>query len=461
MYEKQQKHKREIKKTNSSTRIQKLKNLKKKIMEHKEMIFTALQNDFKKAPSESDLTEMIPSLMELDDAISNLHSWMKPKSVYSPFLLLPGASSKIICEPKGSVLIISPWNYPFLLSISPLIAAIAAGNVVIIKPSEFTTNTSAIMQKLLSEIFPEEEVTVIDGDASVASYLLEKRYDHVFFTGSTPVGRIIMQAAAKYLTPVTLELGGKSPVVVDKKVDLKDAAYKICWGKFVNSGQTCVAPDYVLVPEEMQSDFIQHAKESLRDLYGAKEEDWIANSDYARIINGKNHDRLVDLLEDSKQKGAKVEIGGIFNKQELYLSPTILSNIPENSKIMQEEIFGPILPIIPYKDLDFAIDFVNNREKPLALYVFSSSNHTAEKIISETSAGGTCINDVLMHLANPNLPFGGVGESGMGNYHGIYGFKTFSHERSVLKQFGLYNLTQIMYPPYKHSIIKDFLRNLI
>lgn len=464
VYEKQRNHKYEIKKTNSSTRIEKLKKLKNKILEYKEDIHNAIRKDFKKPPTESDLTEIIPCLMELEDAISNLNSWMKPKPVESPLLLLPGANSKVIFEPKGQVLIISPWNYPFLLTIAPLISAISAGNTVMIKPSGNTANTSSIMKKMLSEIFSDEEVAVFEGSSAISTYLLEKRFDHIFFTGSTSVGRVVMQAAARHLTPVTLELGGKSPVVIDKKADLKLSAQKITWGKFINAGQTCVAPDYVLVHKSMESDFIKYAKESIANLYGKNEEEWINNLDFARIINERNHSRLVALVEDAKQKGANVEIGGKFDQNELYISPTIISNVPENCKLRQEEIFGPILPIIAYDHLDSAIEFINNMEKPLALYIFSSSVKTAEKIISQTSAGGTCINDVVVHVGNSNIPFGGVGESGMGNYHGIYGFKTFSHERGIVNQFNLYNLTKILYPPYKNSnkeVIVNFIRNII
>lgn len=463
IYEAQKKYKYSLYKTDYKDRVEKLNKLAISVRDNTENIYEALNKDFRKTRTETDITEVIPIIGELNDAINNLKDWMAPISVGTPFPLI-GSQSKVYYEPKGQVLIISPWNYPFYLSIGPIIGAIAAGNTMIVKPSEYSPNTSQLLKTMIERIFPSEEVAVILGDASVSAELLKLRHDHILFTGSTEVGRIIMQEAAKFLTPVTLELGGKSPVIIDEFCDLRESIKKICWGKFINCGQTCVAPDYILVPKSKLDAFKNYMVSTLKDMYGDNPTDWKSNPDYARIINTKHFNRLKTLIEDAVQSGAELLIGGITDLNEKYISPTVLVNPPVDAHVMRDEIFGPVLPIIPYNDIDEAIQFVNNREKPLALYIFSNREVIIQKVLTETSSGGTCINDVVIHLVNSNLPFGGIGESGMGNYHGVYGFRTFSHERAVLRQSSPVNTVQLLYPPYgspMKSLAKDVIKNLV
>lgn len=463
IYQNQKQYKYQLYKSSLKDRLDKIYKLLNLVRDSTQEIYDALYQDFQKPFTETDITEVIPVIGEANDVINNLKNWMNPVAVDTPFPLI-GSQSKVEYQPKGQVLIISPWNYPFYLCMAPVIAAIAAGNTMIVKPSEYSPNTSRLIKKILESIFSKKEVAVVEGDYTVSEYLLGLRHDHIFFTGSTAVGRIIMQKAAVSLTPVTLELGGKSPTLIDETVDLKEACKKIAWGKFINCGQTCVAPDYILVPNNKVDLFISHLSSALHSMYGLKSENWQESSDYARIINRKHFNRLVGLLEDAKSHGAEIVIGGHIDEQQNYISPTVLASVDLNCDLMKEEIFGPLLPIIAYDSLDKAIDFINQREKPLALYVFSSRESNARKVLTETSSGGACINDVVIHLVNPNLPFGGIGESGMGNYHGIYGFRTFSHERAVLRQSSPVNTVQLLYPPYKSpmkSLAKDVIKNLV
>jgi aldehyde dehydrogenase (NAD+) len=462
IFELQKKYKYKLYKSDYKERVTKLQKLAAAIRDNTEAIYAALYADFKKPSTETDITEVIPVIGELNDAIANLKDWMTPQSVGTPFPLI-GSQSKIQYEPKGQVLIISPWNYPFYLAIGPMIGAIAAGNTMIIKPSEYSPNTSVLIQKIVESIFPIDEVAVVLGDASISTELLKLRHDHIFFTGSTPVGKVVMEAASKHLTPVTLELGGKSPVILDDFCDLKESIKKICWGKFINCGQTCVAPDYILLPRTKLEQFQTYMISTLQDMYGSSPDVWQNSVDFARIINNRHYNRLVSLMNDALQTG-KLVVGGLTDEADRYISPTVILSPSLESTIMKEEIFGPLLPVILYDTIDEAIQFVNRREKPLALYIFSTREVIIQRVLAETSSGGTCINDVVIHLVNSNLPFGGIGDSGMGNYHGLHGFRTFSHERAVLRQSSPVNTIQLLYPPYgspMKSLAKDVIKNLV
>lgn len=452
IFELQKKRALELRTSTAKDRIQKLKKLREAIFKYQRKVEIAIFHDFRKSHEEVAITEILPVISEINDAIRHLKTWMKPKKVETPPTLL-GASSRILYEPKGVCLIIGPWNYPFHLAMAPLVASIAAGNTNIIKPSEFTPETSRVTRELLDSIFDEAEVAVIEGDASASLALTELPFDHIFFTGSTGVGKIIMERAAKHLTSVTLELGGKSPVILDETANVESAAERIMWGKFVNAGQTCVAPDYLLIHESKLDSFIQSSKKSLNQFFGEVGPEFKKSQDFCRIINDRNFQRVVSYIQDAKDHGAKIALGGNFSSDERFISPTILTHVTLDSKIMNDEIFGPLLPVITYRNLDDAIHVINSKDKPLALYIFSSKSSHIEKILKHTSAGGTVINDVMIHLVNANLPFGGVNHSGHGSYHGHFGFKAFSHERSVLKQ-APFSVVKLMYPPYSPFVRK-------
>jgi aldehyde dehydrogenase (NAD+) len=448
IFQLQERNCEKIRWTNASQRKSKLRKLQLCILARKMEIEQALHEDLRKTPQETGLSEIYPVTSEIKHASRHLRSWMEPRHLGNPLIFF-GSRAMIRYEPKGLCLILSPWNYPFQLALSPLVSAVAAGNCVILKPSEISVNTSRIIQKLVEETFPEEEVAVIQGDQNVATYLLEKPFHHIFFTGSPAVGKIVMQAAAKNLASVTLELGGKSPVFIDEFYDLKDAARKILWGKLINAGQTCVAPDYLLIPESRQSEFIRLALENVRKMYERAEE----SPNYCKIISPRHLQRLTKLLENAKEQGARVETGGDTNDSRQYFAPTILSNVSKDSEILNEEIFGPILPIVPYANLDDAVAFVNSKPRPLSLYIFSTNSTVIETILQRTHSGGVCINDVAVHFANVELPFGGVNNSGIGNSHGYFGFRAFSHERAVLKQ-PKHGVITFFYPPYTEKMKK-------
>ncbi|WP_039948277.1 aldehyde dehydrogenase family protein [Leptospira fainei] len=441
-----------LKLTKAKDRILRLKKLKATVERLTPEIKQALQKDFRKAYHETDLTEIMPSIGELNDAIRNVKSWMRPVPVKTPMSLF-GASSKVVYEPKGVSLIIAPWNYPFYLAIAPLVAAIAAGNTAIIKPSEFTPEISKLLVKLVKETFPEEEVAVFEGDHTVSTALMELPFDHIFFTGSTHVGKIVMAAAAKNLSTVTLELGGKSPAIIVPDADLKKAAKKLMWGKIMNAGQTCVAPDYLLLPEGKTDEFVKYAKEAVASFYGKSDESIKQNPDFCRLVNQRNFQRVSGYIHEAVEKGAKVVMGGDTDSAQNYIAPTLLTNVPANSHIMEDEIFGPVMPILTYKTLDEAIEKVVSRPKPLALYVFGKNNRAISKVLRETSSGGASVNEVIVHLVNPHLPFGGINHSGHGSYHGWWGFKTFSHEKSVFKQAAFASI-DMLYPPYTGFVDK-------
>lgn len=438
----------EVRRTTANERIAKLEKLKSAIFERRPALEKALQADLRKGASETALTELYPVTSEIKHATGGLKKWMKPLRVKNPLTFF-GARGEIVSEPRGVVLILAPWNFPFQLAIGPLVSAIAAGNCVMLKPSEISEHTSHFIRDLIAAVFAEDEVAVVEGGPEVSQMLLEKPFHHIFFTGSSAVGKIVMQAAAKHLSSVTLELGGKSPVILHESCDFKDAARKVVWGKLMNAGQACVSPDYLFVPESRQADFVQHAKEAIAAYYGKPETD----PDYCRIISDRHYKRVRSLIEDAVSRGARVETGGTSEDASRYIAPTILANVPKDSGIMKEEIFGPVLPVLTYRDLSEVISTINAGEKPLALYIFSNSKAATQAILSGTSAGGTCINDVVVHYANPELPFGGVNFSGFGSSHGHYGFKAFSHERAVLRQ-PKRGAMQFLYPPYTARVKK-------
>lgn len=449
-----------VKRTTAAERVAKLKKLRDAILAREPQIREAIHKDFRKSATEVDLTEIYASLVEIKDAIGSLASWMKPQHVGTPMSLF-GTKSWVHHEPRGVVLVIGPWNYPFQLVITPLVAAVAAGNCVVCKPSELTAHTSALLAELIADVFPANEVAVVEGGPPETQRLLAQPFDHYFFTGSTRVGRIVAEAAAKHLASTTLELGGKSPAVIDDSADLASAANRLVWGKFVNAGQTCIAPDYILVSEQRKQALVDELRRAISDMYGATDEARHASPDLCRIINDRNFTRLKTMLDDSVAGGAKIAIGGATDAAERYIAPTVLTDVSPDAPVMAEEIFGPILPVLTYKQLAEVPPFITARDKPLALYVFGSDQHAIDTVVHETTAGGTCINNTVIHFANTNLPFGGVGPSGTGNYHGYYGFKAFSHERAVLKQ-GRIDMLKSVYPPYGPKVTKmiSFMRKL-
>ncbi|MBE9103552.1 aldehyde dehydrogenase [Nostoc cf. edaphicum LEGE 07299] len=429
-------------------RIEQLKNLKQAITLHEQSIIEALKADLHKPEVETYLTE-ISVIKDIDYAIKHLQNWTKPQKAAVSWDFF-SYSAKIYPEPLGVVLIIGPWNYPFQLIISPLIGAIAAGNCAIIKPSEIASHTSDVIAKIIAKHFDPAYLAVIEGGVEASQKLLTEKFDHIFFTGGTVVGKIIMAAAAKYLTPVTLELGGKSPCIVDTDINLEHTVRRITWGKFINAGQTCIAPDYLLVNKTIKKDLIDGLEKSLKEFYG---ENPASSPDYARIISEKHFERLVSFLKDGK-----VVIGGENQPSERYIAPTLIDNVSLEDSVMQEEIFGPILPIIEYTDIAEAIALINSRPKPLALYLFSQDKNLQKRVLQETSSGGVCINDTVMQVGVSSLPFGGVGDSGIGNYHGKASFDTFSHKKSVLQNSFWLDL-KWRYAPYqgKLPLIKKLL----
>lgn len=452
LFHAQQRHQATVKSTTARERIEKLKRLRAAIVAREGAICDAVYKDFRKSVAEVQLTEIFPSLAELKDAVKSLHRWMKPERVPTPLALF-GTRSWIHYEPKGVVLIVGPWNYPFQLVIAPLVAAVAAGNCVVCKPSELTPHTSALLVELIREVFPPEEVTVVEGGPAETQRLLALPFDHFFFTGSTRVGKIVAEAAAKHLSSTTLELGGKSPAVIDDSADLARAADRLVWGKFVNAGQTCIAPDYVMVSERRQAALVGELRRSISRMYGESDDARRASPDLARVINARNFERLTKMLDDTVAQGARVEIGGTTDAGERYIAPTVLTGVRPDAPVMAEEIFGPILPILTYQQLDEVPPFITARDKPLALYVFAQDQQAIDTVIDRTTAGGTCINNTVIHFANPNLPFGGVGPSGLGSYHGLFGFRAFSHARAVLRQ-GRPDMLRAGYPPYGPKTMK-------
>ncbi|EGN44436.1 hypothetical protein HMPREF0991_02933 [Lachnospiraceae bacterium 2_1_58FAA] len=414
----------------------------------------ALKKDLGKSAFESYATEIGFVLADIRYTIQNLQKWSAPKRVRTPLYLFPG-KSKIQKEPYGSVLILGPYNYPVQLLAEPLVGAIAAGNCAVLKPSELTPHVSEAMYQIVHSTFKEEYIACVEGGVEVNQELLSQKFDYIFFTGSERVGRIVMKAAAENLTPVTLELGGKSPVIIEKTANIKEAARRIAWGKLMNAGQTCVAPDYVLVDESRKQQFLTEMKTAFSHLYGKEIK---KNPDFGRIVNERHMERLQKILE---QDAKYLFCGGRADTLQRYIEPAILDlGKDQNAASMQEELFGPILPVLSYHKLEDAVRFVNKRAKPLALYLFTKKRSAEKFVLERVSLGGVCVNDTISHLINPDLPFGGVGASGMGQYHGKYSFDTFTHEKSVFYKPADWNLP-VCYPPFtkgKMNLVKFFLK---
>lgn len=420
--------------------------LRKWIHQNRTQIQEALFADLQKPSQEADLTEIFYVLNEIKVALNNLDQWTAVKKVDAPLFLL-GTRSFIQYEPLGLCLIISPWNYPFSLAVGPLVSALSAGNCAIIKPSELTPTVSVLIKKMCAEIFDPAIVSVCEGDASVAAFLLTLPFDHIFFTGSPHTGKKVMKAAAENLASITLELGGKCPVIITSSANIKDAASRIAAAKFINNGQTCIAPDYILVDEKIADAFVTNLIEKTQSFF-SDNGNFEASANYGRIVNEKHFQRIYDLIQDAVELGAKIEMGGNVNLNLRFIQPVILTKVSVNSRLMNEEIFGPVLPIITFSNVEEAINQVNKNPKPLALYIFTQQRRLQQKVLNETSSGTVCINDCGIQFLHHDLPFGGVNTSGMGKAHGIYGFKVFSNEKSVLKQKNGFTSIQTFYPPY-------------
>ncbi|MGV3696310.1 aldehyde dehydrogenase [Flavobacterium sp.] len=436
-------------KTDINSRKQSLIKLLNCVQVHEQEIITALYADFKKPEFEAVVSETGYVISELKHTINNIHKWAKPQKVLPSLLNFPSTDS-IFKEPYGKVLIIAPWNYPYQLSLYPVIAAVAAGNQVVLKPSELTPNTSKVVAKIIKETFDKKHVDCIEGNHEVATELLAQRWDYIFFTGSVAVGKIVAQAAAKNLTPVTLELGGKNPCIIDETANLKLAAKRIVWGKFLNAGQTCIAPDYLLVSKKVKADFVALLKSEIANAYGNNPE---ASKDFARIINGKNWKRLALMLKEEK-----ILAGGEINESSFYIAPTLVDEPKLDSLVMKDEIFGPILPILSYSNESDLAKVISNYEKPLSMFVFTQNKSFADKMIRSYSFGGGCINDTVIHFSNSRLPFGGVGHSGIGAYHGRRSFDTFSHHKAIVKKGNWIDIP-IRYAPYEGKL--KILRRLL
>ncbi|OXA93204.1 aldehyde dehydrogenase [Flavobacterium hercynium] len=419
-----------------------LKKLLYNIQKSEDLIIQALYDDFKKPAFEAVITETNYVISELKDTIKNIKKWAKPKRVFPSLVNFP-STDYIYKEPYGNVLVIAPWNYPFQLALCPLISAIAAGNKVTLKPSELTPHTSAIIAEIIEKTFHINHVEVVEGGIDISNKLLAQRWDYIFFTGSVTVGKIVAKAAAENLTPVTLELGGKNPCIIDETANLKLAAKRIVWGKFINAGQTCIAPDYILIQKNMKINFIKFLMEEIINAYTKNTE---KSPDFARIINTKNWLRLVSMIESEK-----VIFGGQSDVNELYIAPTLIEEPSLESAVMKEEIFGPILPILMYETEEDIKNIITRYEKPLAFYIFSENKSFTKKIIQTYSFGGGCINDTIVHFSNKRLPFGGVGHSGIGAYHGQLSFDTFSHHKGVVKKANWLDIP-MRYAPYKDKL---------
>ena len=413
-------------------RVAKIRQLRDAVIARTEDWYQAAHSDFGKPPGEVDLAEILPVCVEANDAIRNLKKWMKPRRV-RPTLLTLGTRSHVQVQPKGRCLIIGPFNYPVNLTLGPLVSAVAAGNTAIVKPSELTPHLSALIDEVVREVFSEDEVAVFEGDAQLAMALQQLPFDHVFFTGSPAIGKQVMAAAASHLASVTLELGGKSPTIVDASADLRLAARNIMWAKFANAGQTCIAPDHVYVHRSVKDEWVRCCQREIEKAYGSTAAQQQSSPHLARIVNARHASRLGSLLEDAKAKGARVLSGGQADADACFVQPTLLDQAPTDARLMREEIFGPLLPVIGYESLDEVIAAINADPKPLALYIYSRNRQHIDQVLSQTSSGGACVNHSLIQFLHGRLPFGGVNNSGIGHAHGHYGFKAFSHERAVVQ----------------------------
>ncbi|PIB36053.1 aldehyde dehydrogenase [Reichenbachiella sp. 5M10] len=436
----------ELRSESIKERKERLFQLKTWILTHKDRIRKALHHDLKRSIDDIDLTEIFPVTGEINKALHHLNEWSRAKRVSAGLTYL-GTVSHIQYEPKGRCLIIAPWNYPFQLMCCPLVSCIAAGNTAILKPSENTPATSLLIREMIEELYDANTVTVVEGAVEETQELLSLPFDHIFFTGSTTVGKIVMESAAKHLTSVTLELGGKSPVIIDESADAEDAAKKITWGRFSNNGQTCIAPDYIFVHESKLDTFVASSKKHIQHMFDPESVGLEHSSSYSRIVNSRQTNRLLEILDDALDKGAKTLIGGDHKASKLFIEPTLLSDIDDSARIWNEEIFGPIMPLRAYTNLAPIIDHINTQAKPLSLYLFSQNKQTQQTIANRTSSGSLVINDVVIQYTHPNLPFGGVNHSGIGKSHGHFGFLEFSNQKPVLKQRVGWTTAMLFYPP--------------
>jgi aldehyde dehydrogenase (NAD+) len=451
VFQLQQQNQYAVARTTPRERIAKLRRLHDSMLRYRREIGQAVWQDLRKSETETNISEIGVVNSEIRHAIRHLRSWMTPRQVSTP-LTLVGTSSKIVYEPKGVCLVLAPWNFPFNLTFSPLVSAIAAGNCVILKPSEYAPASTALMKKIVGECFPPEEVALFEGDVETAQELLKMPFNHVFFTGSPEVGKIVMREAANNLASVTLELGGKNPTIVDETADLDEAASKIAWIKAMNAGQSCIAVDYVLAQERICERLTEKIILKIKQFYGETTEARRESPDVCRVIHERHFSRLKSLLEDAMQRGATVALGGKTDAASGYFEPTVLTEVPEDAKIWSGETFGPILLIRPYRTLEETIEYINARPRPLAMYLWSRSRHHINYVLAETRNGDVTVNDCGAHFYNSNLPFGGVNNSGIGKTHGEFGFSEFSNARGVLRQNRIFPITNLFLPPYrKHS----------
>ena len=446
----QQARKIELRETGAEQRLEKLSRLRVAVLAHKTDIVAAAYSDMRKPPVEALLGEILPVTQGIDLARKHLRRWMRPQRVRTPINML-GTRAQVRFEPKGATLIIAPWNAPVFLSFVPLTSAVAAGCTAMIKPSEMTPALGAVVRTIVGECFDEAEVAVFEGGPQVAQALLALPFDHIFYTGNPEIGKVVMRAAAEHLTSVTLELGGKSPVIVDESADIESAAERLAWGKLLNGGQICVAPDYVLV-HESRKDELLGALQRQMELHASGKDG--KAPELTRIVNTRHHSRVKGLLDDALARGARVVTGGQSDAADCFIAPTVLTDVSLDSRLMHEEIFGPLLPVLSYRDLTQALELINAKPKPLALYVFSRIKANVERILRGTSAGGTTINHVMLHGLHPNLPFGGVNNSGIGKSGGFYGFQAFSNERAVLHQISRFSFTHWAMPPYSARMLR-------
>lgn len=435
-----------LRQSTAAERRLKLTKLLDAILERKDAISDATHRDLGKHPTETNLTEVLPLVGEAKHAIANLKRWMKPHRI-NPTIAALGTTSRVIYQPKGRCLIISPWNYPLSLALGPLVSAVAAGNTAILKPSEFTPYTNRVVKDIIGAVFAADEVAVVEGAAEAATVLLSLPFDHIFFTGSPSVGKKVMAAAALHLASVTLELGGKSPVIVDVTADLRSAAQHIIWGKLVNAGQTCIAPDYVYVHRDVADRFVDLCRSTIAERYGQSDAAIKSSPDFPRMIHRRHAERVAGLIDEAVQSGSQIVCGGASDADSRYVAPTLLRDVPPDAKIRREEIFGPVLPILTFDSLDAVIAEINAGPKPLALYAWTKSDLTVQALKTNTSSGSLCVNLCLQQFAQHNLPFGGVNTSGIGNAHGFFGFKAFSHERAVMSA-GPLSALELLFPPY-------------
>lgn len=447
LFTRQKKTSLELRTEQIAKRKERLHALKNWILSNRSALHNAMMADLSKPPLETDATEIFLVLNEIKHALGDLDRWTKPKKIDAPLEMM-GTTAYIQYEPRGTCLIISPWNYPFSLSISPLVSALAAGNTAILKPSELSPAISAEISRMAKEVFDPSVVTVVEGEAEMSKRLLTLPFDHIFFTGSPSIGKQVMKAAAENLSSVTLELGGKSPAIVTASSNLKDAAHRIAVTKFINNGQTCVAPDYVLVDKKIAGKFTDELITRIKSSFDATDNEFEKSPHYSRIVNEKHHARLNGLLDDALKSGAVAPLSGVPDRNKKFMPPVVLTNVSLQSRVMEEEIFGPILPVITYEKIDDALAIIQAKPKPLSLYIFSNNRKETDKLLKLTSAGGVCINDCGIQFLNGNIPFGGVNNSGMGQSHGYYGFLNFSHEKPVLRQSNIFSTFSIFYPPY-------------